>query len=199
MASLKSIKISGSLGRKFGVFHKFAVDSFPECIRAMSYQVPGFKEFMTSEVGTQMRFAVFIDGVNVGQHDIKAFKCAREIRIIPIPSAAKNAGLMTIVIGAVIMATAFFTGGASLAAMGAFSSAAFMAGGAMVLGGITQILSPQPGGMSRSNQGAENKPSYAFGGAINTTAAGYPVQLPYGKRSAGGALFSSGSYAEDIA
>ena len=196
MASLKRIKLSGSLGRRFGVFHSFAVDSFPECIRAMTYQVEGFKEYISSEVGSRTRFAVFVDGKNVGQHDLRAFKCAREIRIIPIPTAAKNAGLFQIVLGAVIMTTAFFTGGASLAAMGAMSSAAFMAGGAMVLGGITQILSPQPGGMSRSS-GVENKPSYAFGGAINTTAAGYPVQLPYGYRSAGGALFSSGSYAED--
>lgn len=198
MTLVKTIKLSGSLGRRFGVFHNFAVDSFPECIRALSYQVDGFKQFISSEVGSRMRFAVFVDGKNVGQHDLRSFKCAKEIRIIPVPSAAKNGGLFQIVLGAAIMATAFFTGGASLAAMGAISSAAFMAGGSMVLGGITQILSPQAGGMSRQS-GVENKPSYAFGGAINTTAAGYPVQLPYGERTAGGALFSSGSYAEDQA
>ncbi|WP_279025585.1 tail assembly protein [Gibbsiella quercinecans] len=198
MQSVKTIKLSGSLGRRFGVFHHMAVDSFPECIRALSYQVKGFKAYMSSQVGARMRYALFVDGKNIGESDFQRFACAKEIRIIPIPSASKNGGLMQIVMGAIIMVAAFYTGGASLAAMGALSSSAFMMGGSMVLGGITQILSPQSGGISRASESVENKPSYAFGGAINTTAAGYPIQLPYGERDAGGALFASGSYAEDI-
>lgn len=199
MESLKRIKLSGSLGRRFGFFHELAVDSFPESIRALSSQVEGFREFMTSEVGQRMRFAIFVDGVNVGEADVDKFSCGKEIRIIPVPSASKSGGLLQVVIGAAIMVAAFYTGGASLAAMGAMSSAAFMAGGAMVLGGVTQMLSPQPGGMDMSGGSAENKPSYAFGGAVNTTAAGYPVALPFGERTNGGAVWSAGTYAEDIA
>lgn len=197
--TLKVIKLSGSLGRRFGVFHKFAVDSYPEAIRALSSQVEGFKDYMQSEVGSRMRYAVFVDGKNVGQHDEKAWQCAKEVRIIPIPTGSKSGGLFQVVLGAVIMATAFFTGGASLAAMGAFASSAFMMGGAMVLGGVMQMISPQQGGSRLSSQSAENKPSYAFGGAVNTTAAGYPIPLPYGQRTVGGAVWSAGSYAEDKA
>ncbi|QHR68419.1 tail protein [Escherichia phage aalborv] len=197
--TLKVIKLSGSLGRRFGVFHKMAVDSYPEAIRALSSQVEGFKEYMQSEVGSRMRYAVFVDGNNVGQHDEKAWQCAKEVRIIPIPTGSKSGGLFQVVLGAVIMATAFFTGGASLALMGAFASSAFMMGGAMVLGGVMQMISPQQGGSRLSSQSAENKPSYAFGGAVNTTAAGYPIPLPYGQRTVGGAIWSAGSYAEDKA
>lgn len=197
--TLKVIKLSGSLGRRFGVFHKLAVDSYPEAIRALSSQVEGFKDYMQSEVGSRMRYAVFVDGNNVGQHDEKAWQCAKEVRIIPIPTGSKSGGLFQVVLGAVIMATAFFTGGASLALMGAFASSAFMMGGAMVLGGVMQMISPQQGGSRLSSQSAENKPSYAFGGAVNTTAAGYPIPLPYGKRTVGGAIWSAGSYAEDKA
>ena len=197
--TLKTIKLSGSLGRRFGVFHKLAVDSYPEAIRALSSQVEGFKDYMQSEVGSRMRYAVFVDGKNVGQHDEKAWQCAKEVRIIPIPTGSKSGGLFQVVLGAVIMATAFFTGGASLAAMGAFASSAFMMGGAMVLGGVMQMISPQQGGAKLSSQSAENKPSYAFGGAVNTTAAGYPIPLPYGQRTVGGAIWSAGSYAEDKA
>lgn len=197
--TLKVIKLSGSLGRRFGVFHKLAVDSYPESIRALSSQVEGFKDYMQSEVGSRMRYAVFVDGKNVGQHDEKAWQCAKEVRIIPIPTGSKSGGLFQVVLGAVIMATAFFTGGASLALMGAFASSAFMMGGAMVLGGVMQMISPQQGGSRLSSQSAENKPSYAFGGAVNTTAAGYPIPLPYGKRTVGGAIWSAGSYAEDKA
>lgn len=197
--TLKVIKLSGSLGRRFGVFHKLAVDSYPESIRALSSQVEGFKDYMQSEVGSRMRYAVFVDGKNVGQHDEKAWQCAKEVRIIPIPTGSKSGGLFQVVLGAVIMATAFFTGGASLALMGAFASSAFMMGGAMVLGGVMQMISPQQGGSRLSSQSAENKPSYAFGGAVNTTAAGYPIPLPYGQRTVGGAIWSAGSYAEDKA
>lgn len=197
--TLKVIKLSGSLGRRFGVFHKLAVDSYPEAIRALSSQVEGFKDYMQSEVGSRMRYAVFVDGKNVGQHDEKAWQCAKEVRIIPIPTGSKSGGLFQVVLGAVIMATAFFTSGASLALMGAFASSAFMMGGAMVLGGVMQMISPQQGGSRLSSQSAENKPSYAFGGAVNTTTAGYPIPLPYGQRTVGGAIWSAGSYAEDKA
>lgn len=197
--TLKVIKLSGSLGRRFGVFHKMAVDSYPEAIRALSSQVEGFKDYMQSEVGSRMKYAVFVDGKNVGQHDEKSWKCAREVRIIPVPTGSKSGGLFNVVFGAVIMATAFITGGASLAAMGAFAYSAFMMGGAIALGGVMQMISPQQGGMKLQSQSAENRPSYAFGGAVNTTAAGYPVPLPYGYRTVGGAIWSAGSYAEDKA
>nr|DAJ87563.1 MAG TPA: tail assembly protein [Bacteriophage sp.] len=197
--TLKVIKLSGSLGRRFGVFHKMAVDSYPEAIRALSSQVEGFKDYMQSEVGSRMKYAIFVDGKNVGQHDEKSWKCAREVRIVPVPTGSKSGGLFNVVFGAVIMATAFITGGGSLALMGAFASSAFMMGGAIALGGVMQMISPQQGGMKLQSQSAENKPSYAFGGAVNTTAAGYPVPLPYGYRTVGGAIWSAGSYAEDKA
>ena len=34
METIKRIKLSGSLGRRFGVFHELAVESYPEAIRA---------------------------------------------------------------------------------------------------------------------------------------------------------------------
>ena len=195
--TIKSIKLSGSLGRRFGVFHRLAVDSYPEAIRALSSQVEGFKSYMQSEFGSRMHYAVFVDGKNVGPHDEHSFSCAREVRIIPIPTGSKSGGLFQVVLGAAIMVSAFYTGGASLALMGTFATSAFMMGGAMVLGGVMQMISPQQGGMKLESQSANNRPSYAFGGAVNTTAAGYPIPLPYGERTCGGAVWSAASYAED--
>lgn len=195
--SIKKIKLSGSLGKRFGVFHEFAIDSYPEAIRALSSQVEGFKDYMQSFVGSRMQYAVFVDGVNIGMHDESAFACAKEIRIIPIPTGSKSGGLLQIVVGAVIMVAAFYTGGASFALMGTFATSAFMMGGAMVLGGVMQMLSPQQGGSKLEIQSSKNKPSYAFGGSVNTTAAGYPIPLPYGKRTVGGAVLSAASFAED--
>jgi predicted phage tail protein len=44
----------------------------------------------------------------------------------------------------------------------------------MALGGVVQMLSPQVSGL-RMRQEPDNKPSYAFGGPVNTTASGNPV------------------------
>lgn len=198
--TLKVIKLSGSLGRRFGVFHKFAVDSYPEAIRALSSQVDGFKDYMQSEIGSRMRYAVIVDGNEISQHDDKTWQCAKEVRIIPVPTGSKSGGLFQTILGATIMAVAVIaTGGFGAMMASAFASSAFLMGGAMVLGGVMQMISPQQGGAKMQSNSAENKPSYAFGGAVNTTAAGYPVPLPYGERTVGGAIWSAGSYAEDKA
>jgi predicted phage tail protein len=49
-----------------------------------------------------------------------------------------------------------------------------MAGAAMSLGGVIQMLSPQPGGLARK-ESPDNKASYAFGGVTNTASQGYPL------------------------
>lgn len=66
----------------------------------------------------------------------------------------------------------------------------------MAVGGVVQMLSPQVAGL-RMRQDPDNKPSYAFGGPVNTTASGNPVPLLYGQREIGGAIISAGIYAED--
>lgn len=197
MNKVINIKLSGSLGRRFGVFHKYAVESWPECVRALSSQVEGFKDFMQSEVGSRMKFAIFVDSKNVSIHNDKEWRCAKEIRIIPVPTGSKSGGLFQVVLGAVMIGAAFFTGGASLGAWSAMTASMALMGGSMVLGGVMQMISPQMGGMKLESGSAENRPSYAFGGAVNTTAAGYPYPIPYGYRTVGGAILSAGSYAED--
>lgn len=197
MVSVKTIKLGGVLGRKFGERHEYAVESWPEFIRAASHTIPGFRDFMKSKVGSTMHYGIFVDGKSISRSDEESWKAESEIRIIPLPAGAKSGGLFSIVVGAAIMVAAFYTGGASLAAMGAFSSAAFMAGGAMVLGGIAQLIAPQSPGMKMQATSTENKPSYAFGAAVNTNAAGYPVCLPYGYRTNGGAIYSFAAVPSD--
>lgn len=76
------------------------------------------------------------------------------------------------------------------------SNLLFSAGAVMALGGVVQMLSPQPAGLARK-ESPENKASYAFGGVTNTASQGYPVGLLYGKRRIGGAIISAGIYVED--
>lgn len=191
MQRLIKVKLGLSLGRKYGKIHELCVESVPEALRALSVNIPAFKEFMQSHVGQNTRFAIFADGKNLNEHRIKDFKAVKEIRIMPIPQGRKSGGLFQTVLGAALIgASFFFTGGIATAVLGA--------GISLAAGGVAQLLSPQATGL-KSQESAQNRASYAFGSAVNTVAAGYPICLPYGYRSVGGSVFSAGSYAEDIA
>lgn len=188
---LIDIKLGLSLGRKFGKIHQMAVSSVPEAMRALCSQIPAFKEFMNSHVGQNTRYAVFVDGKNVNEHRISDFSAVQEIRILPIPQGRKSGGLFQTLLGAALIGASFFlTGGIATAVLGA--------GISLAAGGVAQLLSPQATGLKTQDNQTSNRASYAFGSAVNTVAAGYPVCLPYGYRTVGGSVFSAGSYSEDI-
>jgi predicted phage tail protein len=188
MRQLIKIKLGLGLGRRFGRVHEFAVGDAKEAIRALSSQVPGFKEYMGSHVGQNSHFAIFVDGKNINEHRLDADKPMKEIRIMPIPQGRKSGGLFQTVLGA------------ALIVVGVVFQQYYLVGAGISLaaGGVAQLLSPQATGFQNESESAENRASYAFGSAVNTVAAGYPVCLPYGYRTVGGSVFSSGSYAEDI-
>ena len=189
---LIDIKLGLYLGRKFGKIHQMAVGSVPEAMRALCSQIPAFKEFMNSHVGQNTRYAIFVDGKNVNEHRIADFNAVQEIRILPIPQGRKSGGLFQTLLGAALIGASFFlTGGIATAVLGA--------GISLAAGGVAQLLSPQATGLKTQNNQTSNRASYAFGSAVNTVAAGYPVCLPYGYRTVGGSVFSAGSYAEDNA
>ncbi|AHI60491.1 tail assembly protein [Escherichia phage bV_EcoS_AHP24] len=180
------VKLGLGLGRKFGKLHKLCVKTVPEAMRALSVNIPEFKEFMRSHVGQNTRFAVFVDGKNVNEHKINDLETVREIRIMPIPQGRKSGGLFQTILGGVLLVASYFFPVLLPVAVG------------LLAGGVAQLLAPQATGLNDQASQTSNRASYAFGSAVNTIAAGNPVCLPYGYRTVGGAVFSAGSYSEDI-
>lgn len=110
---------------------------------------------------------------------------------------SKRAGVLQTILGAVLVVVGVL--GSTIGQAwggGVWGPAAWKIGAAMMVGGVVQMLSPQPAGLA-SKQDAANQASYAFGGVTNTVAQGYPVPLLYGKRLIGGAIISAGIYVED--
>ncbi|SCZ74077.1 hypothetical protein SAMN03159324_05182 [Pseudomonas sp. NFPP18] len=66
----------------------------------------------------------------------------------------------------------------------------------MVAGGVIQMLSPQAKGLGTQDS-PNNRPSYSFNGAVNTSVQGNPVPLLYGRMIVGSAVISAGIYSED--
>lgn len=198
--SLKTIRLYGVLGTQFGREHQLAIDSPREAIKALSVLYDGFEQFLANAHLRGLEFAVFKGQRNITEDELH-LDTSEEIRIAPVIKGSKRGGFFQTILGvALIGAAAFLSGGLSVAftAAGTWGGALALSGAAMAIGGLVQMLSPQPQGLSM-RQDADNKPSYAFGGAVNTTAQGNPVPLLYGldRREVGGAIISAGIYTED--
>ncbi|MDK6382393.1 MULTISPECIES: tail assembly protein [Citrobacter freundii complex] len=194
---MTTIKLSGSLASLFGREHQRLIGPTREAFRALSATIPGFEKFMNTSNTRGMTFAVFVDKKNVTKDDLDFPNGGRTIRIVPVIMGSKRAGVLQTILGAVLVVVGVLGSAIGQAwGGGVWGPAAWKIGAAMMVGGVAQMLSPQPGGLS-SKQDADNKASYAFGGVTNTTAQGNPVPLAYGKRRIGGAIISAGIYVED--
>lgn len=189
---MTNIKLSGSLAKLFGREHQRVIGPTREAFRALSATIPGFQKFMNTSKARGLTFAIFVGEKNVGEDDLAFPNGGREIRIVPVIIGSKRAGVLQTILGAVLVVASIWMPGVGIAA----SNMMFAAGAAMTMGGVAQMLSPQPGGLS-SKQDADNRASYAFGGVTNTAAQGNPVPLGYGRRRIGGAIISAGIYVED--
>ncbi|AUU85046.1 phage tail protein [Leclercia sp. LSNIH1] len=192
-----SIELYGPLAKIFGKSHKRLVKSKSEAIHSICKTVDGFEKYLNTSKSRGLTYAIYEGKKNIGVNDLDFPITEDVIRIVPVVIGSKKAGLLQTVLGAVLVAV-----GALGATFGqawggaAWGPAAMKIGAAMMLGGVVQMLSPQPAGLA-SKQSADNRASYAFGGVTNTAAQGYPVPLLYGRRRIGGAIISAGIYVED--
>ena len=198
---LKTMRLKGLMANKFGAVHKFHVADLRELLRAMCSQVPGFRKYVSNAHLNGIRFAFFSGKDNIGLQEFDMSSSATEFEMEPIIEGSKRGGVLQVVIGAVALVAAYFTAGASFTVLGVTASTVTTAltglGLSMALGGVVQMLTPQPKYNIGASSSTDNKPNYAFGAPVNTVAMGYPVPLLYGTREIGGAIISAGSYTSD--
>ncbi|HCB2577727.1 MULTISPECIES: tail assembly protein [Citrobacter freundii complex] len=199
MARLTTIRLYGALGARFGRVHKLAVQTSAEAVKALCINLDGIETYLMNAKKNGMTFAVFRGKRNIGVEDFKELAGDSDIRIAPVMEGAKKAGMFQTILGAVMVVAGVVIGAmTSWTGVGlTFGAGLVMSGASMMVGGIYQMLSPQPKGL-QGRDDPDNKPSYAFGGSVNTLAMGNPVALLYGEREIGGAIISAGIVAEDI-
>ena len=204
MTPLKTIRLYGKLGTRFGRIHRLAVASAAEAVRALCMTRPGFeRELMTSR-DRGVDYAVFLGKKNISQEELADPAGKDDIRIAPVLQGASKGGIFQIILGAALMVFAMWAQG-SFTSLGSLSEAlkakswigvTAMMGMSMMMGGVLQLLSPQMKGLS-TRDNVENGASSAFNGAVNTTAQGNPVPVGYGRMIVGSAVISAGIYAMD--
>lgn len=197
MARLTTIRLYGVLGARFGRVHKLAVQTSAEAVKALCINLDGLESYLMNAKKNGMTFAVFRGKRNIGVDDFKELSGESDIRIAPVMEGAKKAGLFQTILGAVMVVGGIVVTGMTFGSAGVIGAGMVSAGIGMMAGGIYQMLSPQPKGL-QGRDDPDNKPSYAFGGSVNTLAMGNPVALLYGEREIGGAIISAGIVAEDI-
>lgn len=192
---LREVRLYGFLAKKYGKVHKLDVASPAEAVRALCSQFAGFKRHLLDFQGKG--FMVFAGKGNVTEaelhmqhHDDKVFK------IVPVLSGASDNPIVTIIIGIVLIAAAFISAGASLAALKAskFALATAKFGAAIALSGVFGLIA-QP--KKTSTKERKQSKSDLFQGAVNNASEGVPVPLIYGRHLVGSIVVSQGLQTQD--
>jgi len=189
---IRTVRLYGKLGTRFGRRFELAVASPAEAIQALCVLLKGFRRELLESKDKGIAYAVFAGKRNLTKEELELPPGRDEIRIAPILVGSKRGGILQTIIGAVLVVV-----GAVVSYFGGGLGAPLMKFGAvMMLGGVIQMLSPQPSGLS-ARDSPENGASYNFNGPVNTSAQGNPVPLLYGELEVGSAVISGGIFAED--
>lgn len=202
---IRTVRLYGKLGARFGRVHYLAVNSAAEAVRALGVLHQGFNQFLAEAKDMGMAFTVFYGKRNLGKDQLCDPPSQNDIRIAPVVQGSKSGGGLQTVLGiALIAAASFFSGGLAAggagALYGATATAAWTAVGAvgfsLAIGGVAQMITGTQASID-SSEAADNRPSYNFAGIKNTVTQGNPVPLCYGEMTTGSAMLSLGVVAED--
>lgn len=183
-----AVMLYGHLAKKFGRRINLEVKTPAEAVRALCTIMPGFKRHIqeNSEPGYK---------VIVGQEERdkdglhNPVGGAKTLKIVPVVAGSGAVG--RIILGVVMLVISYF-----FPVMAWWNGYAY----ALIVGGVAEMIFTTPKSQaSGSNEAANNKPSYAFDGAVNTAAQGNPVPLCYGRMIVGSQVVSAGLSVEQIA
>jgi predicted phage tail protein len=137
----------------------------------------------------------------ISEQDLHGPVGANTITIAPVIAGA-GGKFGQIILGVALIAASFYLPTTALFSIGSFApsiaSLSFSIGLSLTLGGVAQMLAPQPAS-SEPSERPENQPSYTFNGAVNTTAQGQPVPVGYGRVVVGSAVISAGIDVDQVA
>lgn len=200
----RTVILHGALAKRFGKTHRIAISTPAEAIRALAANHSDFVSFLTDSQKDGVAYRVIVDKAPIAAGELH-HPFSQNVHLVPVVGGAKS-GAASLLIGAALIATAFalpalgagivplFTVAGSTVSLAGIS---FAVGVGMALTGVGSLLAPQPKATDPA-ESPENKPSYAFNGAVNTTAQGQPVPVGYGRLIVGSAVISAGIQADQL-
>ena len=214
---IHTIKLYGSLRKKFGKEYHLSGHSAAAAIRGLALQIPEFGQILVKGFFRVLRGENLKSAQEYKEEEIGAEigSQAQVFHIIPVAAGAKG-GIFNVIAGAFIMVAAcvgaFFTGGATFVGPGAtftdlmatgFASTAFlgisygtiaMFGLGLTLLGVSQMTAKTA---KTDYSREEDNSSAVISGPTNTATQGAAVPLAYGKIMVGSVLVASNLTAID--
>ena len=204
---MKTVKLLGELGKNFGKEFTLDIKNPAEAIRALCANFPEFEKHLIESEKRGVAYRVLVGKASVKLNELANPSGKQEIKFVPVvQGAGGNTGM--IILGAALIVASYYVPGSMFAIEAALAtgisvttmaSYTFAVGAMLALSGAAGILTPSQGGASQDmNNSPDNKPSYTFNGAVNTSAQGYPVPVGYGRMIVGSAVISAGIVAEEL-
>jgi len=195
---LRKIKLYGELAKFLGEkTFEAEVHTAAQAIKFLVVNFPQLEKHMADRY-----YKVAIDNWELEEKELHYPNGQEDIKIIPVVGGEGGRGIGKILLGAAIIGGAFLftplTVGSffspivapgSFAAAGGITKAAIGIGGALVLGGISDMLTPVPK-ISENEQ--DPRLSFNFSGIQNTSRAGVAVPVIYGEVLTGSVVISAG-------
>jgi len=221
------VRLLGDLGERYGTEHAYHdLRSPAEAIKLLCVNYPKLQEELIQAHEHGVGYRLIQADVDLGYEDLALPLGSNDLILTPVVTGSGD-GLGQVLAGVGLVAFSILTAGAGAGFLklglgltsGTFtlSSAASVAigsiGTSLILGGVAQMLSPQPvipnlggvgGGRIRGSgesgatdgpqsitRGTNGRQSYMFTGAANTVGVGATVPVIYGQVIAGSQLLSA--------
>ena len=209
---MKVVKVYGALKKRLGGIGRFEFEAQnpAQAIKALCANFPGLEKWLIDSEQDGIGYKVTVGKEEVGEdnHATLAMPWSEKdvFKIVPVMTGAGR-GFGKILLGAALITAAivfapaaaagggFLPAGAAGTTMGAVGIATQIAGSigiSMVLGGISQMISPTPQNSLGQSKEAARLQNYNFSGITNTSQQGMPVPIAYGRVFCGSAVISSG-------
>ena len=211
---IQTVRLLGDLGQRYGVEHKYTNLRTPaEAIKLLCINHPELQRELITAHEHGIGYRVIQAETDLDYPDLRLPIGQHDLIVAPV-IAGSGGGVGRILIGAALVAGAFFTGGATIGLLGlaapiAVSTALGTIGASLILGGVSQLLSPQPtignlgsnrlgsgdslstDGPQSVTRGTDGRQSYAYTGAANTVGVGATIPVAYGEVLIGSQLLSA--------
>ena len=186
------VKFYGSLKRFADEPLELEVSNFKELMSGLLTQIKGLRQHLRHGYYKMRVGSKYLSEEQLKTNPLSELRDGCTVHFTPVISGAgRGMSVGQIILGTVLIAAAFWTGGASIAAWGTGATMTGAMGASLLLTGVASLLTKMPDMNSRINEG-EKKQSTSFSNIKNLTPQGRPIPLLYGKMLTSLVLISQG-------
>lgn len=187
-----TIRLLGEAGRRFGRRFQLAVKTPAEAVRALCVQMPELRQYMVGSGDNGIMWRVVTDRAEGLNEDQLLWPMSKRLVLAPIPAGRGATG--QILAGVALVAFSLLLPGIGAAIGGATMTKIGLFGGALIFGGIAQLLTPTPkmptvdavgGGATTGRSESDQLKSFTFDKSNANTKQGEVVPVLYGERIVG--------------